>query len=251
VVESALKTIVDANENERLAGPPALRIGGVVPFSTTDWPGKLCAVIFAQGCPWRCGYCHNPHLLAVRGEAEQDWAATLDWLDTRRKMLDGVVFSGGEPTAQPALAAAARAVRERGFAVGLHTGGAYPRRLIELVPVLDWVGLDIKAPMLDYEAVTEVPSSGLAAFASLDLLTRMRVPFEVRTTVHLALTTPARLVQLAREIAAAGVTSWVLQMFRETGCASKRLVELARCVPVLDPALIARLEQHVPRIVVR
>ena len=246
---NALKTIVDSNDNA--ASAPTLRIGGVVRFSTSDWPGKLCAVVFTQGCPWRCEYCHNPHLLAVRGEAEEDWAATLDWLDSRRGMLDGVVFSGGEPTAQPALAAAVRAVRERGFAAGLHTGGAYPRRLVEIVHDLGWVGLDIKAPMLEYEAVTGVPSSGLAAFASLDLLQRSRVPLEVRTTVHSALTTPSLLVKLAGELATAGVTSWVLQEFRENGCASKKLVELARCGPMLDPALVARLEEHVPNIVVR
>jgi pyruvate formate lyase activating enzyme len=251
VLENALRTIVDETDRGRLAGQPPLRIGGIVPFSTADWPGKLCAVVFTQGCPWRCGYCHNPHLLAGSGEAEENWAATLDWLDTRQNMLDGVVFSGGEPTAQPALAAAVRAVRERGFAVGLHTGGAYPRRLVEIVHDLDWVGLDIKAPMLAYDDVTDVPTSGLAAFASLDLLTRMRVSFEVRTTVHLAVTTPSMLVDLARELAAAGVTSWVLQMFRETGCASKRLVELAHLGRALDPPLLARLREHVPHIAVR
>ena len=245
---NALRTIENANGNDRVA---TLRIGGVVPFSTSDWPGRLCAVVFTQGCPWRCPYCHNPHLLAASGEGEEDWAATLDWLDTRRGMLDGVVFSGGEPTAQPALGAAIRAVRERGFAVGLHTGGAYPRRLVEIARDLDWVGLDIKAPMLEYEAVTEVPSSGLAAFACLDLLRRMQVPFEVRTTVHFAVTPPAMLVTLARELAAAGVTSWVLQMFRETGCASKRLAELWRSDHVLEPALVAQLAEFVPNIVVR
>ena len=103
-----------------------LRIGGVVPFTTTDFPGKLAAVLFLQGCPWRCGYCHNPHLHAARGRREHGWEETLRWIGRRRGLLDAIVFSGGEPTSQKMLATAMRTIREMGFAVGLHSGGAYP-----------------------------------------------------------------------------------------------------------------------------
>ncbi len=87
----------------------ALRVGGFVPFTSTDYPGALAAVVFCQGCPWRCGYCHNPHLIAARGDDERDFARIVDWLGTRRGLLDAVVFSGGEPTAQ----AGARRPRSR------------------------------------------------------------------------------------------------------------------------------------------
>ena len=83
--------------------PAGLRIGGVTPFSTTDWPGRLAAVLFLQGCPWRCGYCHNPHLQPAIGPVARDYPSTLAWLEGRRGLLDAVVFSGGEPTAQAAL----------------------------------------------------------------------------------------------------------------------------------------------------
>ena len=73
----------------------------------------------------------------MRGEREQDWVATLPWLETRRGLLDAVVFSGGELTAQPGLAPAIRAVRALGFAIGLHTGGAYPRRVAEVIGDVD------------------------------------------------------------------------------------------------------------------
>ena len=129
------------------AGASALRVGGLIRFSNADWPGKLAAVLFLQGCPWHCGYCQNPHLLPPHGAHEEDWPATLAWLATRRGLLDAVVFSGGEPTAQAELPAAIRAVRALGFALGLHTGGAYPRRLLEVARDVDWVGLDIKAPI--------------------------------------------------------------------------------------------------------
>jgi len=230
---------------------PLPRVGGRVPFSNTDWPGKLAAVLFLQGCPWRCGYCQNPHLLPARGEQEEDWTATLAWLATRRGLLDGVVFSGGEPTAQAALAPAIRAVRALGFAIGLHTGGAYPRRLLEVAREVDWIGLDIKAPMLAYEAVTGVSHSGFAAFASLDLVLKAGVAFEVRTTVHPALTPPETLLTLARELAQLGVGRWVLQAFRATGCASEALLAAAPRGAGIDAATVAALRAIVPEIVLR
>jgi anaerobic ribonucleoside-triphosphate reductase activating protein len=229
----------------------ALRVGGVVPFSTTDWPGRLAAVVFVQGCPWRCGYCHNPHLIPAEGEHAEPWEDVLAWLDTRRGLLDAVVFSGGEPLASPALGRAMREVRALGFAVGLHTGGAYPRRLAEIVGSVDWVGLDVKAPAAEYVAVTGVSGSGVPAFATLDLLRRSGVPFEVRTTVHFALTPPASLEQLAGELAALGVERWVLQPFRAVGCADRDLVGAAPHGVVVDRDLLARLRAIVPGAVLR
>jgi pyruvate formate lyase activating enzyme len=208
-------------------------------------------VLFLQGCPWHCEYCQNPHLLPARGAHEEDWAETLAWLESRRGLLDAVVFSGGEPTAQAALEPAIRAVRALGFAIGLHTGGAYPRRLLEVAREVDWIGLDIKAPLLDYETVTGVPRSGFAAFASLDLMLKVGVALEVRTTVHPSLTPPEALLRLARELGDAGVVRWVLQAFRPTGCASDALLAAAPRGTQIDADTVAALKAYVPEIVVR
>jgi pyruvate formate lyase activating enzyme len=245
---------VDRAPAESGAEPPrnaGLRVGGFVPFSGNDFPGKLAAVVFCQGCPWRCGYCQNPHLIPAQGTAEQAWQHILDWLDTRCGLLDAVIFSGGEPTAQIELHAAMRAVRARGFAVGLHTSGIYPRRLAELAQQLDWVGLDIKAPVGTYGKVTGIASSGAAAFASLDLLQRSGVALEVRTTIHLDLTPRGDLLELARQLGERGVRSWVLQMFRPTGCASQSLVAAAQFGTRLPPGLLPELAAYVPEISVR
>ena len=90
------------------ARKPGLRVGGLVPLSTTDYPDHLSAVVFCQGCPWRCAYCHNPHLLPRRSDSEIAWPDVLAFLDRRRGLLDAVVFSGGEPTLQRALPDAMR-----------------------------------------------------------------------------------------------------------------------------------------------
>lgn len=230
---------------------PRLPVGGIVPFTAVDFPGKLSAVLFLQGCPWRCGYCHNPHLQGARGERELDFDAILRWLDGRRGLLDAVVFSGGEPTAHAALGEAMRAVRERGFAIGLHTGGAYPRRLAEVLPLVDWIGFDAKAPSERYAAVTGVAGSDAAARESLRLVLGSGVAHEIRTTVHPSLVPDDALLRLADELAALGVRHWVLQPFRPTGCVDEALVAAAPRGAKIGDALVARLRAIVPGVVVK
>jgi pyruvate formate lyase activating enzyme len=229
----------------------ALRIGGFVPFTSTDYPDALAAVIFCQGCPWRCGYCHNPHLIPANGSDEHEFARILGWLASRRGLLDAVVFSGGEPTAQAGLCSAIDAVRSLGFNVGLHTGGSYPRRLAKILSSVDWVGIDIKTAIVDYASVTGIRDSGCKAFSSLDLVCDAGVACEVRTTVHPALTPATALLRLAHQLEAHGITRWVLQMFRATGCANADVVASAPNGATIEPELLARLIQHVPVIEVR
>lgn len=205
-----------------------LRVGGLTPLSTADWPGMLAAVVFCQGCPWRCNYCHNPHLIPPRGNTEIPWDEVLAFLHRRQGLLDGVVFSGGEPTLQPGLADAMRAVRALGFKVGLHTGGAYPRRLAEVLSLVDWVGLDAKAPFAEYPRITGVAGSGVPAMASLEHVLASGVAHEIRTTVHPTLLSHADVACLAQELSARGVTRHVIQAFRSQGCADARLVRDGR-----------------------
>lgn len=195
-----------------------LRIGGFTPLSTTDWPGMLAAVVFCQGCPWRCRYCHNPGLIPARGENQVSWESVLALLKRRQGLLDAVVFSGGEPTLQTALLDALGDVRGLGFKTGLHTGGMYPQRLQAILPLLDWVGMDVKAPFADYARITGTPGSGERALASLDLVLQSGVKHEIRTTVHPALLDDQTLQALADDLAQRGVKHYVIQAFRSPGC---------------------------------
>ena len=200
-----------------------LRVGGLARWSSCDWPGQLVATVFLQGCPWRCRYCHNRHLLPVHGDDEIAWREVLAFLETRRGLLDGVVFSGGEPTVQAALPEAIRAVRALGFRVGLHTGGAAPERLKAVLALLDWVGFDVKASFDDYARITGVAGSGAAARTSLKHLIDSGVACDLRTTVHPALLDDAALARLADDLATLGVTSR-LQPFRASGCIDAELI---------------------------
>jgi len=190
-------------------------VGGIAPLTTVDWPGRLAAVVFTRGCPWRCGYCHNGDLRALTGSA-RPWAAVLDLLRARRGLLDGVVFSGGEPTLHPRLPEALAEARALGFASGLHTGGAFPERLGALLArgLLDWVGFDVKASRARYDAVTGVAGSGAAAWRSLRTLVSSGVACELRTTVSPSHHDLAGLVDLARDVALCGAGNLVLQPSR-------------------------------------
>ena len=194
----------------------ALRIGAVTPLSTVDWPGRLAAVVFLQGCAWRCSYCHNGHLQDAAGPVTLGWPHVREFLERRRGLLDAVVFSGGEPTQQAAaLAGAAREARALGFLTGLHTAGLYPDKLARLLPLFDWVGLDIKAPRGDYAEITGARGSGDRARESLAHVLRSGVEYECRTTWHEGLYPAERLAQLGDELSAAGVRQWVVQTCRE------------------------------------
>jgi pyruvate formate lyase activating enzyme len=198
-------------------------VGGLTPLTTIDLPGCLSAVVFCQGCPWRCGYCHNPELIPRRSRTTLDWTQVMAFLKRRRGLLDAVVFSGGEPTLQTGLPDAVRAVKGQGFQVALHTAGPYPERLARVLPDLDWVGLDIKAPFDRYDRITGVPGSGQRARESARLVLENGVAREFRTTVDPALLAPGELLDLARELSGLGVQHYVLQECRSPADPQKRV----------------------------
>lgn len=200
----------------RDGGRRLLRIGGITPFSTVDWPGRLACVAFLAGCPWRCPYCQN-HALRRADAGELGERELYELLDARRGLLDGVVFSGGEPLAQAGVVEAARQARVMGFAIGLHTCGAYPERLREMLPLLDWVGIDVKAPWDAYARITGAAEAGERAQESLRMLLDAGVALEARTTWHPSLLTPDDISRIGHELASIGVRSWAVQAYRSIG----------------------------------
>ena len=196
-----------------------LVIAGLVPMSTVDWPDHLTATVFAQGCPWNCFYCHNQALIPTRTPGAVAWEEVRALLGRRRGLLDGVVFTGGEALRQDALADAVREVVEMGFRVGLHTAGAYPRRLRDLVAsgLVSWVGLDVKALPEHYQAVVGRPGAAAKAWESLRVLLEAGIPFEVRTTVVPGDVTADDAVEVARRVHEAGARVYALQQARGKG----------------------------------
>lgn len=229
-----------------------LQVGGLTPFTSIDYPGRLAAVVFVQGCPWRCGYCHNPHLQPRAGGAGPAWPELRAWLAGRAGLIDAVVFSGGEPTIDPALARAIEEVRTLGLGVGLHSAGTHPRRLREVLPLVDWVGLDVKAPPDRprlHERVTGMRGSAAPAHESLRAVLDSGVAYELRTTAHPALLDDGDLLELAESLAAQGATHYALQVFRPVGCTSGSLAAVGEDYPRAET--LARLQHLFPHFVLR
>lgn len=212
-------TTVVAAGRQRV-GADELAIAGITPMSSCDWPGQLVATVFLQGCPWRCTYCHNSAILDPRTPGVVPWAGVRDLLSRRRGLLDGVVFSGGEPTRQGGVVDAAREVRDAGFGVGIHTGGAFPAALARVLPHVDWVGFDVKAPARLYDAITR-RGGAAQAFASLRLVLAAGVDVQVRTTVDPTVLSSADVAELTAALADEGVRDHVLQVVRTDGTTSE------------------------------
>ncbi len=231
---------------------PILSINGLTPFTTIDFPEQLAAVIFCQGCAWRCGYCHNSHLLDVHAtKPALSYNEVSNFLQSRRGLLDAVVFSGGEPTLQKGLLDAVLDIRNLGFKVGLHTAGINSQNLAKILPYLDWIGFDAKAPFADYVKITNVPNSGTEALKSAKLILESGVVYEFRTTVHPQLLTKKALLELAALLADLGVQQYALQDCRTKHCLNPSLQNLSYNEILRNSDFVQAIRTLLPQTIIR
>jgi pyruvate formate lyase activating enzyme len=161
-------------------------IKGIEKLSVIDYPGKTCLVAFLAGCNFRCPYCQNPDLIERPGDMEDiPEGDVLELLRSRRKWIDGVCISGGEPCLHRGLAGFIRKVKGEGFLVKLDTNGSRPSMLGELLKegLLDYVAMDIKAPIEDYGRVARVGVEKESIRRSAEMIMKSGVEYEFRTTV--------------------------------------------------------------------
>jgi len=144
-----------------------------------------------------------------------------------------------------------KAVKDRGFEIGLHTGGMIPECLERVLPFCNWVGLDIKAPFMLYEKVTQVAGSGEKARQSAELVLASGVTYEFRTTFHPAVLSEDDILEMARELAVMGCRHYVLQMFHPDHCPDKRLRESAVPMAGISADLRQNLKSFFPEFFVR
>ena len=191
----------------------SVQIGGLVSFTTIDYPGKLAAVLFLVGCPLRCAYCSNPHLLTPH-DGEYDPERIFDWLKSRVGKLEAVVFSGGEALMQGDIAIEyMRRVRELGFKIGLHTNGFYPDALRRASDVIDWIGLDFKATREKYPDLTGQHIAYDNMMKSLDIWRDTGRDFEVRITCDPRFIAKSDLIEIAGILNACNVANIAIQKY--------------------------------------
>ena len=160
-----------------------MQIGGVQKTSLLDFPDKISAIVFTQGCNFRCGYCHNPELIVLRNEPAWTTAGFFEFLETRKGKLDGVVITGGEPSLQNDLIDFIKDVKSMGFLVKLDTNGTFPDKLQKSLPYIDYIAMDIKAPLYKYSEITRVNVNCENIQKSIDIIMNCGIDYEFRTTV--------------------------------------------------------------------
>ena len=220
-----------------------MRIGYLQKSSVSDYPGKISAVIFTQGCNFRCPYCHNPELVNPnRRERPVPLEPVFSFLAKRRGLIDAVVITGGEPSIQGDLVRFIERIRHMGYLVKLDTNGSRPDVLEKLLDrgYLDYIAMDIKAPIEKYGKVVGVPVNITAVTASIEVIMKSGVDYEFRTTLPRSLLAPADIVSIGTMIE--GASRYVLQNFVASKHVDKRFVnekgfseeELTRLVPLLE-----------------
>ena len=191
-----------------------IQIGGFVSFTTIDYPGKLACVLFLTGCPIRCAYCSNPHLLEYRA-GEYDPEKIYEWLQSRVNRLEGVVFSGGEALMQAdATLDFMRRVKDLGFSIGLHTNGFYPDLLRRAADVVDWVGLDYKATAARYTELVGNDAAYARMAESLSFWAGTGRGLEVRITCDPRFVDIDDVREIARDAAHRGARHLAVQKYR-------------------------------------
>ena len=191
-----------------------LTAAGLVPFTTIDFPGRLAAVIFVQGCPLKCPFCHNYTLQKEGTPTDVTWSEIDDFLAHRRKLLDGIVLSGGEPLKHKEIKNLINKVKSFNYQVAIHTSGVYPDHLADVLSLLDWVGLDIKAPWEKYDLLTGRKGMAPKVKQTLKLLQDSGIEFECRTTCDPRYLTKEDILSIAHDLAGQGVKTYVLQRYR-------------------------------------
>lgn len=154
-------------------------IGGLQKTSLLDFPDKISAIVFTAGCNFRCGYCHNPELINSIAPVQN----VFEFLKTRVGRLDGVVITGGEPCLQKDLPEFIKKIKSLGFAVKLDTNGSFPEMLAKVLPDIDYIAMDIKAPLEKYQEITGWHGCIDDIARSIQRIMNSGVDYEFRTTV--------------------------------------------------------------------
>jgi pyruvate formate lyase activating enzyme len=191
-----------------------MEIKGFHKNSFVDWDGRISCVIFLPGCSFRCGFCYNKPMVMEHDKIESiDFKEIENHLKRNRGFIDGVVVTGGEPTLHRELPDLLRKIKSMDISVKLDTNGSNPMMLEEIIKekLVDYLAMDIKAPMDGYPEVTGVDVNIENIRKSIDIIRKSRLDYEFRTTIIPSVHGEAEIESMAKEIS--GAEKYVLQKF--------------------------------------
>ena len=191
-----------------------MKVIGIEKSSFIDYPGKICTVYFTPGCNFRCAYCHNSPAVMGKGELIKEEEILL-YLEKRKKFIDAVCISGGEPTLQEDLDWFIEKLKSKGFFIKLDTNGTNPDILQKLLDkkLIDYVAMDIKGPLYKYSLLAGIEVAVEPIKESINIIKNSNIDYEFRTTICKELLSPNDIRNIANLLK--GSRAYYLQNFKD------------------------------------
>lgn len=190
-----------------------MNLSGLQKLSLIDFPGKTSAIIFTQGCMFKCKFCHNAELVDINQKGAYEESNIIEFLQKRKGLLQAVTITGGEPCIHKDLPEFIQRIKKMGYLVKLDTTGYFPsmvRKLLDL-QLLDYVAMDVKLPLEKYQQITQTTVYAQRLRESIQIIRESDIEYEFRTTLPRILIHPEDILKIGKEIA--GAKRYVLQHF--------------------------------------
>jgi len=190
-----------------------MKIGGLQKTSLLDYPEEISSIIWTVGCNYNCPFCYNKDLVNGKpSEISED--EILSFLEKRKKLIDGLVITGGEPFLQKDLADFCKKVKKIGYKIKIDTNGTFPDKLKELIDekLIDYVAMDVKAPFKKYEDLAGKKVDSKTIKKSIKILMESGIDYEFKTTFIPDLLKKEDILEIAKELK--GAKNYFLQQFK-------------------------------------
>lgn len=229
-----------------------MRIAALQRVTLIDYPGKIGATVFTQGCNFRCPYCHNPELVdPARYEPIISEKEVLSFLDKRRGKLDAVTVTGGEPSIHRSLGRFLETLREMGYLIKIDTNGSNPDVVEKIISrkLVDYLAMDVKGPLDKYGEIASVKIDTSKIRRSIEIITSSGIEHEFRTTILRSQLNLQDLISVARLIKKAHL--YVLQPFVPSKILNSSFLSEASYSQEEFSTIRDNLEKVVTRVVIR
>jgi len=224
-----------------------MKFSGLQKISLIDYPNKVASVLYTPGCNLRCPFCHNWRIAVDPKPPFLQEAAALEILESRKKYVDAVVVTGGEPTIHKELPKFLAKLKARGFLVKLDTNGFYPEVLEECLVHVDYVALDVKTSLDKYKQLGAKDTAGL--MRTVEILKTGKVPCEFRTTVVPGLVTAEDITRMGEFVK--GAKAHVFQQFVPQDTLDKRFETLKPYAPETIAEFAETMKKYAENIILR
>lgn len=224
-----------------------MKFSGIQKTSLLDFPNRICSVLFTPGCDLRCPFCHNWRIVVDPKPPFLNEETTLRVLEDRKKYVEAVVVTGGEPTIHKELPNFLKKLKDKGFTVKLDTNGFHSRTLEECLAYVDFIALDVKTSLQKYALLGAEDTIEL--MHTIEILKMGKVDYEYRTTIVPGFVDAADICMMSEIVK--GAKTWALQQFVPGDTLDKAMNTLKPYTPETISEYAEKIKSYADKIVLR